>query len=198
MTNTEKPTTKQEEKKKGITNIPKKTNTNQHLPKKETKKPVETDAKKKVKEEVKKDVKKDKKKEEPAKPKKTEAVVRADNLHLSTKTSSAICKFIKHKKIQDAIDDLEQVVALKKAVPMKGEIPHRKGKMMSGRFPKKSAQGFITLLKSLEANANVNELENPIIVEAIANIGSRPYGKFGRVRKKRSHIQIKVKEKLKK
>jgi large subunit ribosomal protein L22 len=130
------------------------------------------------------------------KPKKTEAVVNAHNLPISTKYSAAICKFIKNKKIEHAIADLEQVLVLKKAVPMKGEIPHRKGKgMMSGRFPKKATENFIRLLKSLLANANHNSLENPIIVEAIANIGARPYGKFGRVRKKRTHVKIKVKEK---
>jgi ribosomal protein L22 len=130
------------------------------------------------------------------KPKKTEAVVNARNLPISTKYSAAICKFIKNKKIEHAITDLEQVLVLKKAVPMKGEIPHRKGKgMMSGRFPKKATENFIKLLKSLLANANHNSLESPIIVEAIANIGARPYGKFGRVRKKRTHVKIKVKEK---
>lgn len=130
------------------------------------------------------------------KPKKTEAVVNAHNLPISTKYSAAICRFIKNKKIEDAIADLEQVLVLKKAVPMKGEIPHRKGKgIMSGRFPKKATQNFIRLLKSLSANANHNGLENPILVEAVANIGSRPYGKFGRVRKKRTHVKIKVKEK---
>jgi large subunit ribosomal protein L22 len=132
------------------------------------------------------------------KPKKTEAVVNAHNLPISTKYSAAICRFIKNKKIEDAIADLEQVLVLKKAVPMKGEIPHRKGKgIMSGRFPKKATQNFIRLLKSLSANANHNGLENPILVEAIANIGSRPYGKFGRVRKKRTHVKIKVKEEKK-
>ena len=72
---------------------------------------------------------------------------------------------------------------------MKGEIPHRKG-MMSGRYPKKSAEYFIKLLKTLSANANVNGLESPVISKAIANLASRPYSKFGRVRKKRTHIQI--------
>jgi len=132
------------------------------------------------------------------KPKKTSAVVNAQNLPISTKYSAAICEFIRNKKIENAIADLEQVLVLKKAVPMKGEIPHRRGKgMMSGRFPKKATQNFIKILKNLLANANHNSLEDPIIVEAIANIGARPYGKFGRVRRKRTHVKIKVKEKKK-
>ena len=58
------------------------------------------------------------------------------------------------KAENSAIKDLEKVVNLKKPVPMKGETPHRKGKIMSGRFPKKAAQNFIVLLKSLSSNAS--------------------------------------------
>ena len=127
--------------------------------------------------------------------KKTEAVVNITSLPISRKHSTFVCKFIKGKKIEDAIKDLEKVILLKKPVPMKGEIPHRKG-MMSGRYPKKTAEHFIKLLKGLSANANVNGLENPIISEAIANLASRPYSKFGRVRRKRTHVKIVVKEKI--
>lgn len=131
----------------------------------------------------------------PEKKKKTEAVVMADNIPISTKHSAAICKFIKNKKIENAISDLESVLNLKRAVPMKGEIPHRKGKkMMSGRFPKKASENFIRLLKSLNANSNYNGLVNPVIVEAVANIGVRPFGRFGAVRKKRTHIKIVAKD----
>ncbi len=129
------------------------------------------------------------------KPKKSEAVVNAKDVPISTKHSIAVCKFIKGKKIDDAIKELEQVVAMKKSVPMKGEIPHRKGKgVMSGRFPAKTAKNFIVFLKSLSGNATYNSVENPVIVEAVANMGSRPYGRFGRVRKKRTHIKIIAKE----
>jgi ribosomal protein L22 len=133
------------------------------------------------------------------KPKKTESFVRAYDLPVSTKHSTAVCKFIKNKKIEDAIADLEQVLKLKKAIPMKGEIPHRKGKgISSGRFPTKTVKSFIKLLKSLSANANYNGLEEPVIFEAIANIGQRPYGKFGWVRKKRTHVKITAKNMQKK
>ena len=127
------------------------------------------------------------------KTKKTEAFVNVLSSPISTKHSMAVCKFIKGKKIEEAISDLKKVSMLKKAVPMKGEIPHRKG-MMSGRYPKKTAEHFIKILKGLSANANVNGLENPVISEAIANLASRPYSKFGRVRKKRTHVKIIVKE----
>lgn len=130
------------------------------------------------------------------KPKKTEAVVRGKNIPISTKHSAAICKFIKNKRIEDAISDLEQVMRLKKSVPMKGEVPHRKGRgVMSGKFPQRAVSRFIILLKSLVANSNHNGLENPVITEAVSNIGERPYGRFGWVRKKRSHVRITAKSK---
>ena len=163
----------------------------------EKKKEIET-SKKETEEKVEKtDEKKETKKSVETKPKvkKTEAVVNIISLPISTKHSTFVCKFIKGKKIEDAIKDLEKVVILKKAVPMKGEIPHRKG-MMSGRYPKKTAEHFIKLLKGLSANANVNGLENPIISDAIANLASRPYSKFGRVRKKRTHVKIIAKQKI--
>jgi ribosomal protein L22 len=136
-----------------------------------------------------------KKKQEPKKPKKTEAVVRVDNLPISTKKALAICKFIKNKTISQAIRDLEKVSSLRKAVPVKGEYAHRRGKIMAGKYPQRAAKNFIALLKSLVANAS--DLQEPVIYEAIANIGSRPYGRFGQVRKKRTHVFIKALEKKK-
>ncbi|MDE1848613.1 MAG: hypothetical protein KGH55_01115 [Nanoarchaeota archaeon] len=159
--------------------------------KKETKKIAEAPEKKsdEKKPEAKKDMKKPK----------TEAVVNSLNAHLSAKTSAAVCKFIVGKTINRAMDDLKDVLSMKRAIPMKGEIPHRKGKgMMAGRFPKNASKHFIKMLKTLEGNANVNGIESPVIVEAIANIGERPYGQFGRIRRKRAHIKIIAKNKIKK
>jgi ribosomal protein L22 len=126
--------------------------------------------------------------------KKDYAVVNIRNSPISTKHSMAIGKFIKGKKIEDAIEYLEKVIVAKKAIPMKGEIPHRKGRMMSGRFPKNASKEFIIFLKSLRSNANTNNLEEPIITEVIANMGARPFGRFGRTRKKRTNVTIKCRE----
>ncbi len=138
-------------------------------------------------------------KKETPKVKKTEASAKGINLPISTKDAKFICKFIVKKRIGDAIRDLEDVEVGKKAVPMKGEIPHKKGKRMSsGRFPKKAGKNFITLLKSLAANANEGNLDEPIIAEAMANQAARPYGRFGRTQKKRTHVKIIAREIAKK
>jgi len=190
MTNTEKPTTKAEQKKQGRVSTPKK---NVEL----AKTPIQPKTEEKQINQKDEQLTEEKKPvQKKPKVKRTEAVVNARGLHISTKYSVAICKFIKNKRIENAITDLEQVLVFKKAVPMKGEIAHRKGKgMMSGKFPKKATENFIKLLKNLSSNANVNELDNPVIVEAVANLASRPYGRFGRIRKKRSHVKIIAREK---
>jgi len=163
-------------------------------PKRIEEKPTETVKTEEKKPEAIKEIKK-----EIPKVKKTEVSVKGINLPISTKDGKFVCKFIVKKRIGDAIRDLEQVEVGKKAVPMKGEIPHRKGKgISSGRFPKKAAKNFIILLKSLAANANEGNLDEPIIVEAIANMAARPHGRFGRTQKKRTHVKIIAKNKIQK
>jgi len=152
-------------------------------PIKEEKKNVET---KKVEEKIIKKVQ----------TKKDFAIVNISGAKISTKVSMAICDFIRGKKINKAIEDLEQVVLKKKAVPMKGEIAHRKGKIMSGKYPVDASKEFIIFLKSLQSNALQNGIEDTRIVEAIPNMGSRPYGRFGRVKRKRTHIKLVAKEKI--
>jgi len=185
MTNTEKPSTKAQKIKETGKMISKKVETTKKIEKPPTEKNIE-----KEKVEEKKEQKPIVKKE---KIKKTIAVVNAKSIPMSTKHAIAICKFIKKKRIGDAIRNLEEVILLKKAVPMKGEIPHRKGKISSGRFPQRAAKNFITILKGLAGNAS--EMDDPIIAEAIANFASRPVGRFGRVKNKRTHVKLVAKEK---
>ncbi|MEJ2267958.1 MAG: uL22 family ribosomal protein [Nanoarchaeota archaeon] len=188
-TNTEKPTGKAEAKKQVVAKAPinKKIET-APVKKTEEVKPVTS---KDVKSEENKDIetKKNEKKIEVKKVKKTSAFVNVTNLPVSTKVAVAICKFIKKKTIEKAIENLESVSRMATAVPMKGEIPHRKGNIMSGRFPVKASKEFIILLKSLQGNAIQHDVEAPIITEAIANKGTSIYGRAGRM-KKRSNIKI--------
>jgi ribosomal protein L22 len=187
MANTEKPTGKAEQKRQGIVATPKKQEVNQtpiNKPKEEKQE------EKKIEKPV------EKKKETKPKIHKTMAMVHGKDLHISTKYSVGMCKFIKRKKIEKAIEDLEKVLFNKKVIPMKGEIAHKKGKgIMSGKYPQKATKEFIRLLKSLLANSNVNGLDNPIISEAIPNMASRPMGRFGSVQRKRTHVKIVAKEK---
>ncbi|MDO8508431.1 MAG: hypothetical protein Q7S27_01980 [Nanoarchaeota archaeon] len=128
--------------------------------------------------------------------KKDEAIAHGHSMPLSKRHCMYISAFIKNKKIDQAIADLEQVIKFKKIVPFKGEIPHRKGKgMMSGRYPIKASKMFIKLLKGLRGNVLVNgmDLEKTKIIFGSANWASRPMRKGG-ARAKRTHVLIKAME----
>ena len=194
--NTEKPMGKAESKKTAVATTPK-------VDKKQLEKmPVQEEKKIEDKTETQKEETKPeekKKKVEVKKVKKSEAIVNAYSVPISTKYSIAVCRFVKNKRIDKAIEDLEMVIAKKKAVPMRGEYAHQRGKNKyasgAGKFPKIASEHFINILKTLKANAEYNQMDEPIISEAVANFAARPLGRFGRHQKKRTHIQIKCVEK---
>jgi ribosomal protein L22 len=132
------------------------------------------------------------------KPKKTEAKVNAKSLPISTKHAMAILNMIRNKTIDEAIPLLELAEKKKIPVPMRGEIPHRKG-IMSGRYPLNALGQIIRVLKSLKANALVNELElEKYKIFCKANVAARPYRRFGKGRFKKTHVDIKLIPKTKK
>ena len=126
--------------------------------------------------------------------KKDEAVARGLSLPISKKHAMYICSFIKNKRVESAIEDLEQVLKFKKAVPYKGEIPHRHG-MMSGRYPINASNAFIAILKGLKGNISVAGLapDKTRIYFASASWASRSQKKGG-ARFKRTHVVIKARE----
>lgn len=106
----------------------------------------------------------------------------------------ALCRFIKHKNVDIALADLQEVIAFKRAVPMKGEIPHRHG-MMSARYPVNAAKHFVKLVKGLKGNILVNglALDKTRIVWASASWASRQQKRNG-ARFKRTHVVLKARE----
>lgn len=146
--------------------------------------------------EEKKEEKKETKKTETPKVKKTEAIAYGISLVASKKHCMYICNFIKGKKIDDAISMLQDVIKYKRAVPFKGEIPHRRGVgMMSGRYPINASKIFINILKGLKGNAIVNgmDLDRTFISYGSPSWASRPSRKGG-VSAKRTNLLIKAKE----
>jgi ribosomal protein L22 len=87
---------------------------------------------------------------------------------------------------------------LKKSIPMKGEYAHKKGpgKIASGagKYPVQASEHFISLLKTLAGNATNHDILNPVITFAMANNAQAPRGRFGRWKRKRTHITIKARE----
>ena len=140
-------------------------------------------------------IKTDKKSKEKPKAKKYEAFARSLSVPISKKHAMYICCAIKNKKIDDSIQYLNKVILYKQAVPFKGEIPHRKGSIMSGRYPIKASGYFINLLKALKGNALVNglDLDKTRITIASANWAARPQRRGGTAAK-RTHILLKARE----
>ena len=129
-----------------------------------------------------------------------EAKFNAKEVPISTKKSVEIFNLIRGKKVEDAKKILENVIEQKEAVPYvryNRKIPHRKGKMATGRFPVKSSKEILKILKSAESNAqNLGLSSNLIISHISAHKASMQfhYGRKRRRRMKRTHVNMIVQE----
>ncbi|MBU0457099.1 MAG: 50S ribosomal protein L22 [Nanoarchaeota archaeon] len=127
-------------------------------------------------------------------------VAKAFNLPVSTKQCIEICSSLRYKNTTYAKKFLEDVIALRKPVPFKKfyrDVGHKKGNISAGRFPQKAAKEILSLVKSVEANAQVKGLatSNLKITKIFANQASIPLtGGRNRSGTKRTHVEIEVKE----
>jgi large subunit ribosomal protein L22 len=104
---------------------------------------------------------------------------KANELSMSPKHSIEIAGFIRHQRVNDAIAYLNEVVALKKAIPFRRfnrNVAHKRGlpgNWDAGRFPVKASKAYIRLLESVKKNAEYVGLdaENLEIIVATANRG---------------------------
>ena len=124
------------------------------------------------------------------------------NLPISTKYSVEISRMIRGKSVAKAIVILEKVSTMERAVPMlrfHNEVPHKKG-MSAGKYPWKAAKYILAILKSAESNASDRGLlSDGLIVKSIVPQGASDpmhYGRRGRRRMKRTHIEIVVEESI--
>lgn len=126
------------------------------------------------------------------------------DLGISSKQSIEICKYLRHRKLQQAKKTLERVIKKEQAIPFTrftNGLGHRPGKMSSGRYPFKASTAILKLLESVEANAqtkglNTGELE---IVHLSAQRAAMPMhsGRHHGTQFKRTHIEIVVQETVK-
>ena len=105
-------------------------------------------------------------------------------LQISRKHAHEISSAIKGMKLDDARRFLEEVSALKQAVPYKRyvrNVPHRKG-MCTGRYPQKAAKEYLRVLKNAESNASYKGLdsENMKIIHVATKKGHTYRGAFPR------------------
>lgn len=83
-------------------------------------------------------------------------------LTISPKISYEVCNMLRGRKLSNAEDMLEEVVALKRAVPYRRynqEVAHKRG-VGPGRYPQKVAKAVLKLLHEAQANAEAKDLDS--------------------------------------
>jgi len=115
------------------------------------------------------------------------ARAKANEVDISPKHAFEIARFIKRMRTDDAIEYLNGVVALEKAIPLRvynKKVPHRRGLdgWCAGRYPQKAAKVYIRLLAAAQKNAEYIGLDagNLKIVHVQANRGRRHEAFFPR------------------
>lgn len=128
------------------------------------------------------------------------AKARLNNVEASFKISIEISNMLRYKSTTRAKIILNEVIALKTAVPYKRfnmDVAHKKG-IGPGRYPVKPAKQFLALVKLAEANAENKGLSSDLkIVHLAANKGTTQWhhGRQSKRQMKACHIEIAVCEK---
>ncbi len=146
--------------------------------------------------------------------KKDEAIATMHNCPISLKFSIELARELRGKSVNKAIAYLNDIMALKRHVPLtryNRDVAHKKGASVSGvksgRYPVKVSKFFLKVLNSAISNASFKGLDkdNLLVRGAVCSIGSpraklQPQGKK-RLRASRGHsvnIEVVVKEAKKK
>lgn len=96
---------------------------------------------------------------------------------ISHKHAREVAKMINGMSVERARDVLQEVLALKRAVPFrryKNEVGHKSDTgVMSGRYPRKATTEFLKLLDNLESNAEYKgmDLDRLKIISAVTHKG---------------------------
>lgn len=136
----------------------------------------------------------------------TTAKAYGKNLQISPKKSVEVCRFVRGKDVDVAIDMLEEVIEGKRAVPYrkhKKQIAHQKG-VGPGGYPKKVATKIRDLLEEAKSNAeskglDADDMEILTISahqgEVIKGYRPRAFGRSSPSDRKTSNIEVILKEK---
>ena len=122
-------------------------------------------------------------------------------LSISVKHAVNVCNMVRLKPLAVAKKMLQEVIELKIPVPYKRfhrDLAHRKGRCAAGRYPIKTSQEILGVIKSAEVNAINKGLNvNNLIIRAISAHKSSNQWHYGRNRgriMKRSHIEVVLEE----
>ena len=100
------------------------------------------------------------------------------DIPISPKFSREVCGMIRGMKVEAAMKALEDVIDLKRAVPLKRykkRVSHKKG-TGPGRYPVKAAEAILRVIQSAVSNAEYKGLdEDNMFVATISASRDRPY-----------------------
>src|SRR3989338_5429033 len=107
------------------------------------------------------------------------AVARALNVPVSSKQGIELSNSLRYRSTAAAKNILEEVIALRRAIPYRRfikDLGHKPG-IGAGRFPQKAARVILQLVKSVEANAQVKGLNSSSlkITKLVVNKASTPF-----------------------
>lgn len=135
----------------------------------------------------------------------TTAKAYGKNLQISPKTSVEVCRFVRGKDVDVAIDMLDEVVEGKRPVPYrkhKKQIAHQKG-VGPGGYPKKAATKIRDLLNEAKSNAESKGLDSDDMEilaisahqgEVIKGYQPRAFGRTTPSDRKTTNIEVILKE----
>ncbi|MFW6305217.1 MAG: 50S ribosomal protein L22 [Candidatus Saliniplasma sp.] len=135
----------------------------------------------------------------------TTAKAYGKNLQISPKTSVEVCRFVRGKDVDVAIDMLDEVVEGKRPVPYrkhKKQIAHQKG-VGPGGYPKKAATKIRDLLNEAKSNAESKGLDSDDMEilaisahqgEVIQGYQPRAFGRTTPSDRKTTNIEVILKE----
>lgn len=123
------------------------------------------------------------------------------DLEISPKQTIEICNYLRHRRLSQAKKLLEEVIEEKRAIPFKrftNGLGHRRGKIASGRYPKKASAACLRILETVEANAQSKGLNTSKlrIIHLCAHRAHEPLhqGRSAGRACKRAHLEIVVQE----
>ncbi len=121
-------------------------------------------------------------------------------LPISYKQSYEVAKALRGKTLQKAKRFLEEVIAMKRPVPMtrfNADTGHKHG-IAAGRYAVNTCTHILKLIKGAEANAQFKGLStaNLVVRHIAAQHGptSYRYGRHRRIQAKRAHLEVVLKE----
>ncbi|MCL2142690.1 MAG: 50S ribosomal protein L22 [Methanomassiliicoccaceae archaeon] len=101
----------------------------------------------------------------------TSAKAIGKEMPVSPKMSREICGMIRGMKVDVAVRVLEEVIDLKRPVPLKRfnkRVSHKPG-VGPGRYPQKAARAILTVVKSASSNAEYKGLDTSEMIISVVS-----------------------------